>query len=50
MTFAQPVALTGSYVTLEPLAEGHVDGLCQAVEDGQIWNTWFQRAFRPPIR
>lgn len=47
MTFAQPVALTGSYVTLEPLAEEHLDGLCEAVEDGQMWNTWFTRIPHP---
>ncbi|MBT8163340.1 MULTISPECIES: GNAT family N-acetyltransferase [Arthrobacter] len=47
MTFAQPVTLTGSYVTLEPLAEEHLDGLCQAVEDGQMWNTWFTRIPAP---
>lgn len=47
MTFAQPVTLTGSFVTLEPLAEDHLDGLRQAVEDGQMWNTWFTRIPTP---
>ena len=34
MTFLGATTLTGRLVRLEPLAEGHVDGLADAVRDG----------------
>jgi RimJ/RimL family protein N-acetyltransferase len=38
MTFLSPVTLTGRFVTLEPLAHAHHDGLIAAVSDGQLWS------------
>ncbi len=39
--------LSGKNVTLEPLVEAHLDGLCAAVEDGKMWKTWFTRIPAP---
>ncbi|MCX5150707.1 GNAT family protein [Streptomyces sp. NPDC048550] len=35
---AEPAALTGERVRLEPLELRHHDGLCEAVRDGSLWN------------
>ena len=32
------VILEGNHVRLEPLAENHIEGLCQVVSDGELWN------------
>ncbi|HLM05380.1 MAG TPA: GNAT family protein [Blastococcus sp.] len=37
----EPVTLTGSLVTLEPLAHDHHDGLVEAVRDGRLWELWY---------
>ena len=37
----EPITLTGSKVILEPLAFEHVDGLREAVKDGELWKLWF---------
>jgi RimJ/RimL family protein N-acetyltransferase len=34
---AQPVTLEGTYVRLEPLAETHLDGLCEIGLDADLW-------------
>ena len=34
----RPVVLEGEHVRLEPLAQRHHDGLCDAVRDGELWN------------
>lgn len=33
----EPCVLEGEYVRLEPLANQHRDGLCEAIRDGQLW-------------
>jgi N-acetyltransferase len=33
----EPVTLEGRFVRLEPLAEEHADGLCEAIADGELW-------------
>lgn len=38
----QPLTLHGRHVRLEPLAEAHFGGLCEAGADPAIW-TWFTR-------
>ena len=45
MSFSQPVALTGSYVTLRALGGGPPGRF--AMEDGQMWNTSFTRIPAP---
>ncbi|HKB05444.1 MAG TPA: GNAT family protein [Gemmataceae bacterium] len=54
----EPIVLTGRWVQLEPLAEGHREGLCAAADDDRIWehfltdgrgsgfDPWFDEAFR----
>jgi RimJ/RimL family protein N-acetyltransferase len=37
----EPITLTGSIVTLEPLALEHVEGIKEAVKDGELWKLWF---------
>lgn len=33
----KPVVLEGEHVRLEPLARSHLDGLCDAIRDGELW-------------
>lgn len=37
----QPVTLTGGHVILEPLSLEHLDGIKEAVKDGELWKLWF---------
>ena len=37
----QPVTLTGTHATLEPLSLDHIDGIKEAVLDGELWKLWF---------
>jgi RimJ/RimL family protein N-acetyltransferase len=37
----EPVTLTGSTVILEPLSLDHLDGIKEAVKDGELWKLWF---------
>jgi len=37
----EPVTLTGSKVLLEPLSFEHLDGMIEAVRDGELWNLWY---------
>ncbi|WP_116451407.1 GNAT family N-acetyltransferase [Blastococcus litoris] len=41
MAFLEPVTLTGSLVTLEPLRAGHHDELVAAASDGRLWELWY---------
>jgi len=45
MAFLQtpaPVTLTGELVELRPLDRSHVDGLIEAVTEGDLWrNAWY---------
>ncbi|MEJ1923175.1 GNAT family N-acetyltransferase [Microbacterium sp. KHB019] len=42
MTPPAPVVLTGSLVELRPLDRSHVDGLMDAVREGDLWQTaWY---------
>ena len=34
----EPVVLEGKHVRLEPLNASHREGLCQAIDDGELWN------------
>jgi len=37
----EPVTLTGSKVILEPLSLEHLNGIINAVKDGELWKLWF---------
>lgn len=41
MSWPEPVTLTGPHATLRPLAHGHLDGLVEAVRDGELWKLWY---------
>lgn len=41
MAWLEPITLTGTRVTLEPLSFDHHDGLVAALKDGEMWNLWY---------
>src|SRR4029453_12594207 len=41
MAFLEPVTLRGEYARLEPLSHDHVEGLVEAVSDGELWKLWY---------
>src|SRR3954468_1546887 len=41
MPFLEPVTLQGAQALLEPLSHDHVDGLVEAVKDGDLWKLWY---------
>jgi len=36
-----PVVMTGAHASLEPLERSHLEGLCDAVRDGELWKLWY---------
>ncbi len=36
-----PVVLSGTHATLEPLSQRHHDDLVDAVRDGELWRLWY---------
>ena len=36
-----PVVMTGGHASLEPLERSHLEGLCDAVRDGELWKLWY---------
>ena len=45
--WVNPVTLGGRHVRLEPLQPSHLDDLCEAVRDGELWNHWYTAIPRP---
>ena len=41
MAFLEPVTLRGEHARLEPLSHDHIDGLVEAVSDGELWKLWY---------
>ncbi|MBL8781706.1 MAG: GNAT family N-acetyltransferase [Alphaproteobacteria bacterium] len=41
MSWLEPVTLRGRNATLEPLAQKHLAGLVEAVNDGELWKLWY---------
>jgi N-acetyltransferase len=41
MAWPEPLTLAGHHARLEPLAQAHHDGLCEAVRDGELWQLWY---------
>jgi N-acetyltransferase len=37
----EPLTLQGRHATLKPLVADHVDGLIDAVRDGELWRLWY---------
>jgi len=47
MPWLEPVFLSATHASLEPLQAEHRDALCAAVEDGELWNRWYTSIPRP---
>jgi RimJ/RimL family protein N-acetyltransferase len=47
MPWPEPVTLKGAYARLEPLSRQHLDGLTEAVKDGELWKLWYTLIPRP---
>jgi RimJ/RimL family protein N-acetyltransferase len=47
MTWLEPVTLHGAHARLAPLSSGHIDGLIEAVQDGDLWKLWYTAIPRP---
>jgi RimJ/RimL family protein N-acetyltransferase len=47
MSWLEPVTLNGPHAQLKPLSSDHVDGLTEAVNDGELWNLWYTSIPRP---
>lgn len=41
MTWLSPVTLKGRHVELSPLTHAHIEGLIEAVRDGELWRLWY---------
>jgi RimJ/RimL family protein N-acetyltransferase len=41
MPWLEPVTLRGTHAHLEPLSADHLDGLVDAVKDGELWKLWY---------
>ena len=47
MAWPEPIALTGEHAKLEPLAREHLEGLIEAVRDGELWRLWYTAIPQP---
>lgn len=43
----EPIILTGEHVVLEPMSLDHLDGIKEAVKDGELWKLWFTHVPSP---
>ncbi len=41
MPWLEPVTLGGAHAQLKPLSHDHLDGLTEAVKDGELWKLWY---------
>jgi RimJ/RimL family protein N-acetyltransferase len=41
MAWIEPVTLKGVHATVVPLSHEHLDGLIEAVKDGELWKLWY---------
>lgn len=41
MPWLEPVTLGGAHAQLKPLSHDHLDGLTEAVRDGELWKLWY---------
>ena len=47
MPWLEPVTLSGPHARLEPLSHDHIDGLTEAVKDGELWKLWYTSVPKP---
>jgi RimJ/RimL family protein N-acetyltransferase len=41
MPWPEPETLSGPHAQLRPLSHDHLDGLTEAVKDGELWKLWY---------
>jgi N-acetyltransferase len=41
MPWPEPETLSGPHAQLKPLSPDHLDGLTEAVKDGELWKLWY---------
>jgi RimJ/RimL family protein N-acetyltransferase len=41
MRWLEPATLSGPYAELKPLSLDHIEGLIEAVKDGELWKLWY---------
>ena len=41
MPWLEPVTLSGPHAQLKPQSHDHVEGLTEAVRDGELWKLWY---------
>ena len=47
MPWLDPVTLSGPHAQLKPLSHDHIDGLTEAVKDGELWKLWYTSVPKP---
>src|SRR5580692_9074083 len=47
MPWLEPVTLSGPHAQLKPLSHDHIDGLTEAVKDGELWKLWYTSVPKP---
>jgi len=47
MPWLEPITLNGPHAQLKPLAHDHIDGLTEAVKDGELWKLWYTTVPKP---
>jgi len=47
MPWLEPVTLSGPHAQLRPLSHDHIDGLTEAVKDGELWKLWYTSVPKP---
>lgn len=47
MPWPDPVTLRGEHARLEPLSHDHLEGLVEAVKDGELFKLWYTAVPRP---
>jgi len=47
MRFIEPVTLTGTHASIEPLEPGHEQALERAAADGELWRLWYTSVAPP---
>jgi len=47
MPWPESVTLSGPHARLEPLSHDHIEGLTEAVRDGELWKLWYTLIPRP---
>jgi RimJ/RimL family protein N-acetyltransferase len=47
MPWPDPVTLRGEHARLEPLSHDHLNGLVDAVKDGELWKLWYTFVPKP---